>query len=226
MRYRAIATDYDGTLATDGVVDEMTLAALHRYRDAGGRLLMVTGRELTDLQRAFPAVATFDGVVVENGAVFFRPETDQIQRLGEPLPDAFFSALTERQVSPLNQGQVIVSTWQPHGETVQQLIEAMGLEARVILNKRSVMVLPTGVNKATGLQVALAEMGLAAHEVAGIGDAENDFDLLKSCGLAVTVNNALPALKAIADKVTTQSRGAGAQELVDWILDDPNYSSR
>ncbi|MEO0827810.1 MAG: HAD family hydrolase [Cyanobacteria bacterium J06639_16] len=226
MRYRAIATDYDGTLATDGVVDEITLAALHRYRDAGGRLLMVTGRELTDLQRAFPAVALFDGVVVENGAVFFRPEIDQIQRLGTPLPDAFFSALEEQQVSPLNRGQVIVSTWQPHGEAVQQTLEAMGLDARVILNKRSVMVLPTGVSKATGLQVALAELGLEAREVAGIGDAENDLDLLKSCGLAVAVNNALPELKAIADKVTTQSRGAGVQELVDWILDDPDHSSR
>ena len=64
MKYRAIATDYDGTLATEGRVADTTLAALKRYQQAGGLLLMVTGRELTDLQNAFSALAIFDGVVV------------------------------------------------------------------------------------------------------------------------------------------------------------------
>src|SRR5688572_8386866 len=49
MTYEALATDYDGTLAHDGIVDEMTVAALGRARGAGIKLLMVTGRELSDL---------------------------------------------------------------------------------------------------------------------------------------------------------------------------------
>ena len=218
MRYRAIATDYDGTLATDGSVDAATLAALERYQEAGGQLLMVTGRELTDLQRAFAALAIFDGVVVENGAVFYHPSSDQLQLLAKPPPDEFVSMLEAQQVSPINTGQVIVSTWQPHGTVVEQTIQSMGLASQVIMNKRSVMVLPTGVTKATGLRVALAELGLTTDQVAGIGDAENDFDLLRSCGLGVAVNNALPAVKDMADRVTTQPRGAGVQELIDWIL--------
>lgn len=66
MKYRAIATDYDGTLATDGSVETETRVALERYREAGGRLLLVTGRELSDLQSVFSDVALFDGVVAEN----------------------------------------------------------------------------------------------------------------------------------------------------------------
>jgi hydroxymethylpyrimidine pyrophosphatase-like HAD family hydrolase len=220
MRYRAIATDYDGTLATDGQVDGTTLDSLHRYRQAGGQLLLVTGRQLAELQRVFAAIDLFDGVVAENGGVFFQPSRDQVRLLGEPLPTAFVEALVQQNVDPISQGQVVVATWQPHGETVQQTLRAMNLEAQVIFNKRAVMVLPAGINKATGLKTALASLGLVASEVVGIGDAENDQDLLLGCGFGVAVDNALPELKAISHRVTTQPRGAGVAELVDWILSD------
>ncbi|NEQ50770.1 MAG: HAD family phosphatase [Leptolyngbya sp. SIO3F4] len=220
MRYRAIATDYDGTLATDGHVDEATQTALQRYQQAGGKLLMVTGRELTDLQAAFPALATFDGVVVENGAVFFHPPSQRLQRLADSPPKEFVETLKTKQVSPIHTGHIIVSTWQPHGAVVQQTIQDMGLASQVIMNKKAVMVLPTGINKATGLTAALKELDLTSDQVAGIGDAENDFDLLSHCGLGVAVANALPTVKDMADRVTTQPRGAGVQELIDWILND------
>ena len=216
MRYWASATDYDGILATDGCVDAATLAALQRYRDAGGQLLMVTGRELSDLQQAFPAVAAFDGVVAENGAIFYHPPTGQVQCLGEPLPEAFVSALVNQQVSPIHRCRVMVATWEPHGQIVQETLETMGLNAQISFNKGAVMVLPTGVNQTTGLQAALAALDLSADTVVGIGDAENDRDLLLHCGLAVAVENVLPALKEIAHHVATQPRG----ELVDWILGD------
>ena len=220
MRYCAIATDYDGTLATDGRVSDTTLIALKRYQQAGGKLLMVTGRELTDLQRAFPELAIFDGVVVENGAVFFHPPSQRLQLLAEPLPTEFVTALRTQQVAPLNMGHIIISTWQPHGAVVQKTIQAMDLSAQVIMNKQAVMVLPAGITKATGLRAALLELGLTPETVAGIGDAENDIDLIKNCGLGVAVANALPAVKDTADRVTIHPRGTGVEELIDWILAD------
>ena len=39
------------------------------------------------------------------------------------------------------------------------------------------MVLPSGVNKATGLSAALVELGLSRHNVVAVGDAENDHAL-------------------------------------------------
>src|SRR5262245_3968957 len=50
MRYLALACDYDGTIAHHGRVDDDTLAALRRVRASGRKLLLVTGRELDDLQ--------------------------------------------------------------------------------------------------------------------------------------------------------------------------------
>jgi len=52
MEWLALATDYDGTLAHAGAVDDLTTAALDRFRDSDRRLVMVTGRELPDLQRS------------------------------------------------------------------------------------------------------------------------------------------------------------------------------
>lgn len=66
------ATDYDGTLATDGHVHDATKDALKRLRTSGRKLILVTGRELDDLQRTFPELDLFDYVVAENGAVLIR----------------------------------------------------------------------------------------------------------------------------------------------------------
>jgi hypothetical protein len=77
MQFQALAADYDGTLATDGVVDEKTIAALHRLRDSGRRLILVTGRIMPQLLQVFPQLDLCDLVVSDNGAVLFDPKTGQ-----------------------------------------------------------------------------------------------------------------------------------------------------
>ena len=42
MHYQALATDYDGTIATDGLVSENTLIALKRWQQSGRKLILVT----------------------------------------------------------------------------------------------------------------------------------------------------------------------------------------
>ena len=73
-----------------------------------------------------------------------------------------------------------MATWHPNETTVLDLIQELELELRIIFNKGEVMVLPTAVNKATGLVVALRE--LSPHNVIGVGEAENDHAFLRLCG--------------------------------------------
>jgi hypothetical protein len=82
------------------------------------------------------------------------------------------------------------------------------------------MVLPSGINKATGLAAALDSMGLSPHNAVGVGDAENDHAFLALCECAVAVANALPSLKEQADIVTARDHGAGVAELIDEMLAD------
>src|SRR5207249_8971379 len=97
-------------------------------------------------------------------------------------------------------------------------IRQLGLERQVIFNKGAVMVLPSGVNKASGLDAALEELGLSHHNCVAVGDAENDHAFLRRAECAVAVANALPALKDVADLVTTADHGQGVREMVEQLI--------
>jgi hydroxymethylpyrimidine pyrophosphatase-like HAD family hydrolase len=218
MQYLALATDYDGTLAEEGKVRPEVLAALERLRDSGRKLVLVTGRQLEELMATFPFIDVFDRVVAENGALLYTPTPPAERLLAKPPPPELAAALRVRGVEPIACGRVIVATWQPHEQTVLTVIREQGLELEVIFNKGAVMVLPSGINKATGLTAALAELGIDPQRTVGVGDAENDHSLLEACGYAVAVANAVPALKRRADLVTAGARGQGIIELCDRLL--------
>ena len=227
MHLLVLAADYDGTLASDGKVDDSTIEALERVRSSGRKLILVTGRHLPDLCKIFPNLELFDRVIVENGGVLYRPQTREQKLLTEPPDERFVSLLQQRQV-PFSTGRTIVATWHPHEEEVLKAIRDLGLELQVTFNKGAVMVLPSGVNKGTGLAAALQELQLSPHNAVGVGDAENDHAFLKLCECAVAVDNALPALKERADIVLSKPRGAGVEELCQQLLDRDlaNYASR
>jgi hydroxymethylpyrimidine pyrophosphatase-like HAD family hydrolase len=220
MYHQALATDYDGTLATDGRVEDAALATLQALRASGRKLLLVSGREHQDLLRVFPHLHIFDRVVLENGALLIRPAQNDAVPLGEPPPPSLVEALRARGVSPLSIGDVIVSTWEPNQTAVLEVIRELGLEHQVIFNKGAVMVLPPGINKATGLAAALQDLRLSPQNVVGIGDAENDQAFLQMCGCAVAVANALPSIKQRADIVTAGARGAGVREIANKLIAD------
>ena len=218
MRYLALATDYDGTLATDGVVSQETVESLQRLAATGRKLILVTGRQLGDLLHAFPEATIFEAIVAENGAVLYRPPS-RMTRVLAPTPSSHFvEALQRRGVAPLWVGQVVVATVQPNDTLVGEVIRELGLGLQVILNKGSVMVLPRSVDKASGLQAALDDLALDAQNVVAIGDAENDQAFLAMCGRGVAVANALQGLKATADQVTFGTAGAGVREIIDWLI--------
>ena len=220
MRYLALCCDYDGTLATNGRLLPETVEALERLIASGRRLIMVTGRELDDLQGVCERLDLFEYIVAENGALLYQPSTRAEKTLAPRPPDEFAVRLRAQGVERVSQGRVIVATWEPWETVVLETIREMGLELQVIFNKGAVMVLPAGVNKATGLACALEALGLSAHNAIAIGDAENDHALLRSCEFSVAVSNALPKLKESADYVTKRDHGGGVVELIDALLED------
>jgi len=217
LSWAVLASDYDGTLANGGRVAPATLEALHQVRRSGRKLLLVTGRELKELFDVFPPIGIFDRVVAENGAVVYDPATGT-RRVLAHLPRKLADALRARRVKPLSVGHVIVATAREHQDVVSRIIREQDLPLHIILNKRSLMVLPNGVNKASGLRDALNEMNLAPEDTVGVGDAENDEDFLALCGYSAAVANALPKLKRKVDIVTSAGHGEGVVELVQHLL--------
>lgn len=217
VRFRVLATDYDGTLATHGRVEPATVVALQRLNASGRKLLLVTGRELPDLKTIFPDFAIFDLIVAENGALVYRPDSQQEILLCEPPSDLLVERLRARHI-PISVGRAVIATTEPHYPVVLKAIHKFGLELQLTFNKGSVMVLPSGVNKATGLARALEEIGEKSRDTVGIGDAENDHAFLAACGCGVAVANALPSLKSRAHFVTRGTHGAGVVEVIDELL--------
>jgi hydroxymethylpyrimidine pyrophosphatase-like HAD family hydrolase/energy-coupling factor transporter ATP-binding protein EcfA2 len=220
MRYFCLTCDYDGTIARHGQVAPSTVEALKRVRASGRKIVLATGRELNDLRSVFPELTLFDRIVGENGALVYNPVTQKARLLADRPPAQFVNELRRRGVQPLSVGECIVATWHPFETTILDVIREQGLELQVIFNKDAVMVLPSGVNKATGLKCALSDLQLSPHNTVGVGDAENDHVFLSLCECSVAVANALPALKQRADFVTSASHGQGVEELIEMLLAD------
>src|SRR5262245_40857714 len=172
MFFLALAADYDGTLAEDGRVDVSTIKALEEVRTSGRKLVLVTGRELTGLERVFAELTSFDLIVSENGALLYDPAKKEETALAEAPSPAFVARLQECGVHPLTVGRTIVATWEPNEKIVLDVIRELALELHIIFNKGAVMVLPSNVNKEWGLRHALKLLSLSPHNVAGTGDAE------------------------------------------------------
>ncbi|HRC25281.1 MAG: HAD family hydrolase [Nitrospira sp.] len=220
MRYLALAADYDGTLASAGTVDTDTIQAIERLVASGRKLILVTGRVLPEILEIFPQISLCERVVAENGAVLYRPATKEITLLAPPPPSAFLEEVQRRKVEHLTLGNSIVATRVPYETVILDIIRDLGLELRIIFNKGAVMVLSDGINKATGLTAALKQLELSPHNIAAIGDGENDHAMLTYSEYAVAVENAVPMLKETADRTTVGDHGHGVIELINELVEN------
>ena len=218
MHFLALAADFDGTLAHHGSIAPETVQALNLLKESGRRLVLVTGREMSELKHTFPGLGLFDRIVAENGGVIHDPATGREHTIAATPPAAFVEKLMERHVEPISVGRTIVATWHPHETAVRDAIEELGLDLQIILNKGAVMVLPAGLNKATGLKAALGELEISPVNVVAVGDAENDLAFLQICGCSAAVANALPAIKEACDIGLSGDHGAGVAELIERII--------
>jgi HAD-superfamily hydrolase, subfamily IIB len=242
MKYLALATDFDGTLATDGIVEESTSKSLELWRESGRKLILITGRPLDNLIDHVSIILMFDWVIAENGAVLYQPSTKVEKILAERPSEVFISCLRDRidqkqqqlqnqgipeefsqivktqAVEVFGVGRVIIATWEAYLEITQKTIQELGVNLKIIANKGSVMLLPEGINKASGLKALCEFINLSPDKIVGVGDGENDCDFLQQCGYSVAVANALPEVKKMVNLVTKNSRGSGVKELIDQIL--------
>jgi hydroxymethylpyrimidine pyrophosphatase-like HAD family hydrolase len=214
MIFHVLASDYDGTLAENGRVADATLRALERVRESGRMLALVTGRTLPDLEHACPGYdRLFDVVVAENGAALFLPKDREIKTLGA-VPEPMLLAQLEQRGVAFALGTSSIHTDAAAAEECLAAIRATGVDRTLIFNRGSLMLLPGGVAKGSGLEAALDAVGSSPHNAVGIGDGENDHPFLALCEYGVAVADAVPALRERADYVT---RAPGPHGVVEFI---------
>jgi hydroxymethylpyrimidine pyrophosphatase-like HAD family hydrolase len=220
VRFRVLACDFDGTIATEGVVAPATLTALERVRRSGRRLLLVTGRTGPQLEMVFGRRDLFDRVVLENGAVLLDPSAGTERLLCAPVSSRLEPELRRRGVEPLAVGRAIYAASVCHLEVIREAVRDLGLPLDIVVNRGGVVILPEGVSKFSGATAALFDIGETAAACVAVGDAENDVPLLALAGCGVAVADALDEVKAVADLVTLRPSGEGVADLADGLVAD------
>ena len=228
MRYVVVAAGFDGTLARNGRCDERCLDALRELSATGRKLILVTGRELRRLLEIFPEARIFDYIVAENGAVLHRTATRESEILGQAPPETLLQELRRRGIVPLSVGSSIITTSAANGERVQEALRKLQLhlDYERVTNDESLLILPPGIDQATGITDALRELGVSRHNMVAIGNAENDLPLFAFAEHAVAVNNAADTVKQAADRVTDGSYGEGFLELARELIATDLASAR
>ena len=84
--------------------------------------------------------------------------------------------------------------------------------------KYLIEVLTKGVNKAFGLEKLAKELNIQSSEIAAIGDAANDIEMLKYAGLAIAMGNASEEVKAVSDIVTDTNENNGVIKAIDQLI--------
>lgn len=90
--------------------------------------------------------------------------------------------------------------------------------ANVIYHPRYLEVAPFGISKQAGAQVLIEQLGLEPHQVAMVGDGQNDIEAVRWAGLGCAMGNGDPLLKAEADWVLPSVEEDGAASLFELIL--------
>ena len=199
MKFRVLALDYDGTIAQKGQLDPDVKAAIIEARARGVVVVLVTGRILSELKKVAGDLSFLDAVVAENGAVLsFLSGHSRL--IGERPPAIFLEELGHRKIDFLA-GECVVESDANSAPQVLAAIRQLELPLSLLFNRDRLMVLPQGVSKGVGLRAALATLRLSVHNAIGIGDAENDHDLLATCEIGVAVGWGSQALKERADEV-------------------------
>jgi hydroxymethylpyrimidine pyrophosphatase-like HAD family hydrolase len=225
MKFAALALDYDGTIAVDGVFDPAVREAIAEARRRGIVVILVTGRRLTDLHRAAVDVTCFDVIVGENGAVLEFPSSGRHVLVGHPPNPAFLLELTRRGV-PFVAGESVVEADANGAVAILEVIRSLEQPLILTFNRGRLMVLPQAVAKSTGLRHALLALRVSIHNTVAIGDAENDHDLLEACEVGVAVEWGSAALRAVADEVISGTGPPAVADYIRRVSQQPRLSAR
>jgi hypothetical protein len=77
---------------------------------------------------------------------------------------------------------------------------------------------PAGATKWSGILYLAEEWGIAPAEICAVGDDVNDIPMIAGAGLGVAMGNALPEVKAAADRVAPGNDDDGLVEVIRWLL--------
>lgn len=78
---------------------------------------------------------------------------------------------------------------------------------------------PGGVTKWSAVLKLAAEWDISEQEICAVGDDVNDIPMIRAAGLGIAMGNALPEVKAAADRIAPTHDEDGLVSVVRWLLE-------
>ena len=77
---------------------------------------------------------------------------------------------------------------------------------------------PQNVTKWSAIRQLAADWNVPDDAICAVGDDVNDIPMIRGAGLGIAMGNALPEVKAAADRIAPSQGEDGLVEVVDWLL--------
>jgi Cof subfamily protein (haloacid dehalogenase superfamily) len=77
---------------------------------------------------------------------------------------------------------------------------------------------PAGETKWAGILRLAERWNITPSEICAVGDDINDLPMIEGAGLGVAMGNAVPELKAAADRIAPGHDADGVAQVVEWLL--------
>lgn len=225
MKVRALAIDVDGTMTEkDGTISFDAANATRWLEGRGYKILFVSGRSAQETYSLSAFVGTTPVVVGENGGVIQRGP-DHFRIIGNKTnPLLAYDFLSKRipevellPVTPRFTEVILDRTFSV--EDAMGIVEESGIPVSLVDSKYSYHLAQKGVNKASGLAIALSSIGIVPDECIAIGDSVTDVPLFEICGYSIALKNAEDDVKAKAKFITKNEMGSGTVEALDHVAE-------
>jgi phosphoglycolate phosphatase len=223
-KFKVFAVDIDGTLTENGggVIHLAALAKLRHLEKLGYNVIYVTGRSSIEAY----VLAVFGGTtriaVGENGgAITVAPQEHKLLASKDKCAEGYevlrknLAGVQIKPVFPRMTEVVMMRTFDL--KEGQRILDENHLHLYLSDSKYAYHINEKGMDKATGLKVALTMLKAEPEETIAIGDSETDIPLYDTCGCSIALGHAEQNVKSRAMHVVGGKEGMGLVEAIDLV---------
>lgn len=224
---RAIALDIDGTITHDNrQLDVAAVKAVRKAEDSGISICLATGNILCFAEATSVLLGTKGPLISEDGGVVYDQSNGEEHVLGgveevdkgiKMLEKKFGNIQHTGSSKVRRTGRTLERTIS--AEDAVQTFKDMGLDVTAVDSGFAIHIRDQTVNKGKALEEVASILGISLSEMAAIGDAPNDVEMLQTVNISFTPANASDEAKNASTYTTKKPHGRGVKEAINQILE-------
>ncbi len=240
-----LMSDFDGTLYADGTISRENCEAIRRFQTEGGLFSLCSGRPPKWLAQWESYFVPNTWCVMLNGTLFCNASENIIafeQTLDDEVVDfaneirlacpkldfiRFHDRDTHKDMpvdAPIDRADLPAPLYKlifhspaelsdEYADRIKKAAEGRYIVARSWIN--GIELQKKGAGKGDAVARLKSILGERAATVVAVGDYENDIDMIRAADIGYAVENALPSVKAAADRVTVSCHNSAIAKIID-----------